>query len=75
MKTTWMFLDKLATTLVRAAHPCKVSRLDFLISQTESLYRSSQSQTSPRGQFGHFGQHEQCSTNYPKCTEGVLDPN
>ena len=24
-----LFLDKLATTLVKGAHPCKVSRLDF----------------------------------------------
>jgi hypothetical protein len=33
---------KFGTTLVKGAQPCKVSRLDFLISQTESLCRSSQ---------------------------------
>jgi hypothetical protein len=30
-------LNKLATTLVKGAHPCKVSRLDFLISQTTNV--------------------------------------
>jgi hypothetical protein len=28
-----LFVDKFATTLVKGAHPCKISRLDFLNSQ------------------------------------------
>jgi hypothetical protein len=61
-----LFLGKLATTLVKGAHPCKVSRLDFLNSQSKTLYRSPHGQTSPRGQISQFGQHKQCSI---RCTK------
>jgi hypothetical protein len=30
-----LFLDKFSTTLLKGAHPCKISRLDFLNSQTK----------------------------------------
>jgi len=37
-----LFLDKFATTFVKSAQPCKVSRLHFLNSQTMTLQGSIQ---------------------------------
>jgi hypothetical protein len=46
-----LFLNKFATTLFKGAHSCKIPRLDFLNSQTKTLYRSSYGQTSPEGKL------------------------
>jgi hypothetical protein len=50
-----LFFIKFSRTLFKVAHPCKISRLDFLNSQTKTLYRSSYGETSPRGQISQFG--------------------
>ena len=46
-----LFLDKLATTLVKSAPPCKISKLDFWISQTVSLWGSFQVKPPLEGIF------------------------
>jgi hypothetical protein len=62
-----MFPIKFSTTLFKGAPPYKISKLDFLNSQMKALQRSKLGQQHLGGQFSHFGQHEHCSTNDPKC--------
>jgi hypothetical protein len=63
-----LFSIKFPITLFKGTPPCKISKLDFLNSQIKTLYRSKPSQHHLGGQFSHFGQHEHCSTNHPKCS-------
>jgi hypothetical protein len=61
-----LFLMKFSTTLLKVASSCKISKLDFLNDQTKAFYGSRVGQQHLGGYFGHFGQHELCSTDYPK---------
>jgi hypothetical protein len=62
-----LFPIKFSTTLIKGTHPCKISRLDFSISQSKAFLGLRLGQQYLGGQFGHFGQHEHGSTNDPKC--------
>jgi hypothetical protein len=62
-----LFPMKFSTTLIKGAPPWKTSKLDVLNSQTKAFYGPRLGQHHIGGHFGHFGQHEHCSTNDPKC--------
>jgi hypothetical protein len=62
-----LLLRKFSTTLLKVAPTCKISKLDFLNGQTKAILGVKVGQQHLGGYFSHFGQHELCSTNYPKC--------
>jgi hypothetical protein len=62
-----LFLMNFSTTLLKVVPPCNISKLDFLNGQTKAFYGQGLVNQHLGVHFGHFGQHEHCSTINPKC--------